>query len=130
MTTGPLELVAVIAQALGALTPAEHPLRHEVEQRLRTRQREDGSFGDLVDTAHALQSLVALGHTDVQAERAARSIVEQLRHATADELDGQTGETARAVERGLGLSPAGFDPSAGPREAALALHAYAAAGGR
>jgi hypothetical protein len=45
---------------------------------------------------------------------------------SADELDAWS----RPVAWGLGLSPAGFDPSAGPREAALALQAYAAAGGR
>lgn len=126
VTTGPLATVVRIAEALGALTPPEHPLRREVEERLRGRQREDGSFGDVVSTAHALQSLVALGHTDVQARRAAHWLAEQVLHASPTQLDA----TTRPVDRGLGLSPAGFDPSAGPRETALALHAYATAGGR
>lgn len=125
ISAGPLELVATLARTLGALTPAEHPLRHEVEARLRTRQREDGSFGGCSDTAHALAALVALGHTDVQASRAAHWLSEHLCHTPADQLDGWS----RPVDRGLGLSPTGFDPSAGPREAALALQAYVAAGG-
>jgi squalene-hopene/tetraprenyl-beta-curcumene cyclase len=126
VTAGPLGGVAHLAHALAALTPANHPLRGELEQRLRGRQREDGSFGSTVDTAHALQGLVALGHTDVQAQRAARWLAGHVLRTSADELDAW----ARPVACGLGLSPAGFDPSAGPREAALALQAYAAAGGR
>jgi hypothetical protein len=69
---------------------------------------------------------VALGQTDVQAQRAARWLAGHVQRTSADELDAWS----RPVERGLGLSPAAFDPSAGPREAALALAAYAAAGGR
>ncbi|MEX1362685.1 MAG: hypothetical protein AB1Z98_06130 [Nannocystaceae bacterium] len=126
VSAGPLDLVAVLAEAVGLLAPADHPLRTQLEQRLRSRQREDGSFGACDDTAYALQALVALGHTDVQAERAARWLTLHLLETSADELD--TG--SRPIDRGLGLSPAGFDPSAGPREAALALHAYAVAGGR
>lgn len=126
VTAGPLELVAVLAEALGSLTDADHPLRREVELRLRSRQHEDGSFGPCEHTAYALQALVALGHTDVQAARAARWLSEHLLQTPADGCDAWS----RPLDRGLGLSPAGFDPSAGPREAALALHAYAAAGGR
>jgi hypothetical protein len=87
---------------------------------------EDGSFGTTVDTAHALQGFVALGRTDVQAQRAARWLASRVQRTAADELDAWS----RPVARGLGLSPAGFDPSAGPREAALALAGYMAAGGR
>lgn len=125
VSVGPLGAVVPIAEVLGVLTVADHPLRREVEQRLRVRQREDGSFGDPVDTAHALQSLVALGHTDVQAQRAARRLADQVLHLPPDQLDAWS----RPVDRGLGLSPAGFDPSAGPREAALALQSYLTAGG-
>lgn len=126
VTAGSLQLVARVAEALGALVPEGHALRRDLEQRLRTRQHEDGSFGSVVDTAHALQGLVALGHTDVQAQRAARWLASHVQRTPADELDAWS----RPVARGLGLSPAGFDPSAGPREAALALAAYMAAGGR
>jgi len=126
VSVGPLRTVVCIAEALGALTPSDHPLRRDVEERLRGRQREDGSFGDPVDTAHALQSLVALGHTDVQARRAARWLAEHVLRTDPEDLDAWS----RPVQRGLGLSPDGFDPSAGPREAAIALHAYTAAGGR
>jgi squalene-hopene/tetraprenyl-beta-curcumene cyclase len=123
---GSLAVVARLAEALGALVPSGHAVRRELEQRLRTRQREDGSFGSTVDTAHALQGLVALGQTDVQAQRAARWLCAHVQRTPADELDAWS----RPVARGVGLSPAGFDPSAGPREAALALAAYQAAGGR
>ncbi len=126
ISVGPLETVAVLAQALGSSFPDDHPLRHEVEQRLRTRQREDGSFGALHETAYALQGLVALGHTDVQAQRAARWLAHQITQRNLGPLDAGSAP----VQRGLGLSPAGFDPSAGPRETALALHAYTTAGGR
>lgn len=126
VTAGSLQLVARVAEALGALVPEGHALRRDVEQRLRVRQHEDGSFGSAVDTAHALQGFVALGHTDVQAQRAARWLASHVQRSSADELDAWS----RPVARGLGLSPAGFDPSAGPREAALALAAYMAAGGR
>jgi len=126
VTAGPLALVARLAETLGALVPSGHAVRRELEQRLRARQREDGSFGSAEDTAHALQGLVALGQTDVQAQRAARWLAGHVVRSGADELDAWS----RPVTRGLGLSPAGFDPSAGPREAALALAAYAAAGGR
>lgn len=126
VSSGALDVVARLCEALGALVPASHTLRGALEQRLRARQREDGSFGTAVDTAHALAGLVALGHTDVQAQRAARWLAGHAQHTSADELDAWS----RPVARGLGLSPAGFDPSAGPREIALALAAYAAAGGR
>ncbi len=126
VSAGALSGVAHLAEALGALAPSNHGLRRELEQRLRGRQREDGSFGAAVDTAHALQAFVALGHTDVQAQRAARWLTNHVMRTSADELDAWS----RPVAWGLGLSPAGFDPSAGPREIALALKAYTAAGGR
>lgn len=125
-TVGPLGTVAALAEALGALAPGPHPLRRELEQRLRGRQREDGSFGRSVDTAHALRALVALGHTDVQAQRAARWLADHALHHQGGEHDAWS----LPVARGLGLSPVGFDPSAGARESALALSAYLAAGGR
>ncbi|MCH9686212.1 MAG: hypothetical protein K0V04_32565 [Deltaproteobacteria bacterium] len=126
VSAGPLSTVAVIAKALGSSFAPNHPLRAEVEQRLRTRQREDGSFGAMHDTAYALQGLVALGHTDVQPRRAAH----WLANAVNRRAPGTADAVSPPVTRGLGLSPAGFDPSAGPREAALALHAYSAAGGQ
>ena len=125
-SAGSLRTVAALGEALGTLTPATHTLRREVEQRLRVRQLEDGSFGTAVDTALALQALVALGVTDVQAQRAARWLASHVLRGSGHELDAGS----PPVARGLGLSPAGFDPSAGPREAALALQAYLAAGGR
>ncbi|MEM7154325.1 MAG: hypothetical protein AAF799_15875 [Myxococcota bacterium] len=119
-TIGPLETTAVLARAVGALCPASNPLVQQLDRRLRARQLEDGSFGSSTDTAHALRGLLALGRPDVQAERAADWLADHVQHCPARQLE----TWSRPVARGLGLSPAGFDPSAGPREAALALDAY------
>ncbi|MCX4242832.1 hypothetical protein [Paraliomyxa miuraensis] len=122
VTTGRLSTVAALAEALGPLTPTSHPLRRELEQRLRVRQHEDGGFGPIVDTAHALQAMLALGLHDVQTQRAAAWLATRAMR----DRDGELASWSQPVDRGLGLSPAGFDPSAGPRETAIALQAYLA----
>ncbi|MEM6990988.1 MAG: hypothetical protein AAF721_10835 [Myxococcota bacterium] len=119
----PLATLAAVAETAGALCPAEHGLRTAVEHTLRARQREDGSFGTVVDTARALHGLVRLGHTCVQAQRAARNLVEALVHPDT------TADSWGALAPGFGLDPMGGDPSAGVRSAAVALSAYVDAGG-
>ncbi|MBL4686642.1 MAG: hypothetical protein JKY37_18745 [Nannocystaceae bacterium] len=118
-----LATLSAIAQTAGALCPPEHRLRTAVEHTLRARQREDGSFGTMADTALALLGLVKLGHTCVQAQRAARNLVEALTHPDTD-ADGWG-----ALSQGFGLDPMAQDPSAGIRQAAIALSAYLDAGG-
>lgn len=119
----PLATLCAIAEAAGTLCPADDRLRTAVEHTLRARQREDGSFGTVVDTALALHGLVKLGHTCVQAQRAARNLAEVL-------LDPQTGaDGLSALTPGFGLDPVVRDPSAGIRQAAIALSAYVDAGG-
>lgn len=124
MHARPLATVTSVARCAGTLLPASHPLSATTEQALRTRQREDGSFGTPVDTARALSALVAMGHTCVQARRAARNLVEVL---AAPETSPDT--WGALANRGFGLDPMGRDPSAGPREAAMALQAFADRGG-
>lgn len=129
ISAGPLRTIAALAEAIGALCPEGDSLRREFELRLRSRQREDGSFGAVDETAYALTALVALGNTDVQAQRAAHWLAD-LAANDPDDRDDRVEAFARPVARGVGLSPMGFDPSAAPRETALALHAYVAAGGQ
>lgn len=119
----PLATLCAIAEAAGTLCPADDRLRTAVEHTLRARQREDGSFGTVVDTALALNGLVRLGHTCVQAQRAARNLAEVLLDPRTD-ADGLS-----ALTPGFGLDPVARDPSAGIRQAAIALSAYVDAGG-
>lgn len=120
----PMSTLAALARCVGALCPAEHPLRHGVEEQLRRRQREAGDFGSVVDTALALQALCRLGRPCVQARRAARDLVSHLdRRAEDDPVF-----SARTTT-GFGLCTHALDPSAGVREATLALDAFARAGG-
>ncbi|MBC8071780.1 MAG: hypothetical protein IAG13_25870, partial [Deltaproteobacteria bacterium] len=116
-----LPTLCTLARTTGALLPEEHALRREIERRIRTRQRDDGSFGSVLDTALSLRALLALGHTCVQAQRAARHLVDaalrehvELSHGTA------------ITNGGFGLSPEVVDPSAPARETLLALRGWAA----
>ncbi len=118
-----LETLADLALMSAALCAADHPLRRAVEHQLRVRQREDGTFGPPVATAAALAGLCAVQDgVCVQAQRAARALVQQIEASDAD-LPGTT-------IAGHGFSPTCQDPSAGTREAAIALRAFAARGGR
>ncbi len=111
--------LAVAARAAAHTCPAADPWRREVEQRLRARQSEDGSFGqDVADTGRALRALLALGERPcVQARRAAAWLVEHTDAGRPSPCDG------------VGLSPILHDDTAADREAAIALRAFAAAGG-
>lgn len=122
-----LATLGELAVCAAALCPPTHPLRQTVERQLRGRQREDGSFGAPVDTALAMQGLMALeGGACPQTQRAARHLVQLLESADTGELANLGG----AWTPGLGLSPVCHDPSAGVREAALALTQFAAHGGQ
>lgn len=126
--------LAELALCAAALCPPTHPLRQTVERQLRTRQREDGGFGTPVHTALAAQGLMTLeGGVCIQTQRAIRNLVQfldrdppALAQAAAD---GEVGELGGAWADGFGLSPVVHDPSAGVREAALALGQFAALGG-
>lgn len=127
-----LATLGELALSTAVLCPPTHPLRQTIERQLRGRQREDGGFGSAVDTAVAMQGLMALeGAACIQTQRAARHLVQLLDSAPeglaqaelSDRLGG--GWTA-----GLGLTPACHDPSAGVREAALALALFADHGGQ
>lgn len=112
--------LCTVARCAAALVPEEHALRRQVEKRIRNRQREDGSFGDLRDTAVGLHALLDLGHLCVQARRAARYLVA----ATAAGPDRFVQAPARS-HGGFGLSPETLDPSAAVREALSSLQIYA-----
>jgi squalene-hopene/tetraprenyl-beta-curcumene cyclase len=134
-----LATLGELALCAAALCPPTHPLRATVERQLRARQREDGSYGAAVDTALAMQGLMALEHgACIQTQRAARHLVgllEQGPHAAPDEAPPRAGlelsqRLGGAWVPGLGLSPLCLDPTAGVREAALALTQFAAHGGQ
>ena len=116
-----IETLAALAKAVSTTCPADHPLRGEIERRLRGRQREDGSFGDVVETAQALSGLLdVIGEPCVQVRRAAAFLAEEVERL-GDDLE-HHGATGR---HGFGLSSDTFDPSAGAREVCLALTAFA-----
>lgn len=117
----PLGTLSAVARAAGALLPEDHALRRGLEQRIRARQREDGGFGSLVDTAHALRGLVDLGHACVQAGRAARHLLAAIDADTDAFTSGRT-----TCCSGPGLSPDTIDPTAAGRHAAAALQRWAA----
>jgi hypothetical protein len=114
--------LSALASCCGAVCPRGHELRREIERRLRARQREDGSFGSIVDTSRALVALLELGPACVQTTRAARFLVGALERAPED--------AGTVVDGGFGLSPSVYDPTAGAREAALALEHFQARGGK
>ena len=127
-----LATLGELALCTAALCPPTHPLRQTIERQLRGRQREDGSYGAPVATAVAMQGLMALeGGACIQTQRAARHLVQLLDGAPADlGPAGLTDRLGGAWAAGLGLSPQVRDPSAGVREAALALTLFAAHGGQ
>jgi hypothetical protein len=55
-----LATLGELALCSATLCPPTHPLRQTIERQLRGRQREDGSFGSVVDTALAMHALMAL----------------------------------------------------------------------
>ncbi|HWB78175.1 MAG TPA: hypothetical protein VG755_24590, partial [Nannocystaceae bacterium] len=115
-----LRTLCTLARTTGALLPEEHPLRRDVERRIRTRQRDDGSFGTVLDTAMSLRALLALGHACVQAQRAARHLVGAVEREHSELVHGTA-----LTPGGFGLSPETVDPSAPARESLLALRAWA-----
>ena len=125
LATMPMSTLSALAECAGAHTRADDALRGDVEEALRRRQRESGDYGGVVDTALALQAFVGLGETCVQARRAAQALAKAFAPGDRD-LPG----LSQSVSTGFGLSPEGLDPSAGVRESAIALRAFAAAGGR
>lgn len=120
-----IDILSALARCCGAVCPPEHALRKETERRLRARQREDGSFGDMVDTARALTGLLDLGPVCVQVTRAVRYLVEAI-----DRAGPGLEHMGSVTDDGFGLSPDVIDPSAGAREAALALEEFLARGGK
>ena len=116
-----IDTLAALAKAVSTTCPGDHPLRGEVERRLRARQREDGSFGNLVETSHALIGLLDLiGEPCVQVRRAAAHLAGAVRRLGDDlEHEGTTSQ------QGFGLSADTHDPSAGAREVSQALAAFA-----
>lgn len=116
--------LAALVRATARQCPSDDPLRVECERRLRTRQREDGSFGDELSTARALLALIACGAPCVQADRAARDLVARVgllaRTTTAGVLPSLPDRRIPAY----GLSPWLADPSAGVTEIYRALAAF------
>lgn len=120
-----IETLAVLARCVSAVCPRNHPLKAELERRLRTRQREDGSFGTIEDTARALCALLDLGEPCVQVGRATKYLTAAV-HERPDEL-----LRGIAVSHGgFGLSRECFDPSAAARLTAAALRRTIHAGRR
>lgn len=115
--------IAALVRATTAQCPPNHPLRVAAERQLRTKQWEDGSFGDELSTARALLALIDCGEPCIQAHRAARYLVARV-GAIARE---QTGDAPICTDRelpGYGLAPQLADPSAGAREIHLALTTF------
>ena len=117
--TRSIRTLSSLAGAAVATCPPSHPMRQEMEHRLRARQREDGSFGDLVATAQALCALLELSGACVQCHRAARHLAEAVDRHGAD-LE----RASQATCQGFGLSPRLEDPSATAREVSLALRTF------
>lgn len=113
--------LAAVVRALAAQGRGE--ARKACERQLRTKQWEDGSFGDELSTARALLALIACGGPCVQAERAARWLVRRV-----GELGGEARGDAPSVPSarvpGYGLSSWLRDPSAGVRDIHAALTSF------
>jgi squalene-hopene/tetraprenyl-beta-curcumene cyclase len=127
-----LATLGELALCSATLCPPTHPLRQTIERQLRGRQREDGSFGSAVDTASAMHALMALeGAVCIQTQRAARHLVHLLDSAPLELAEAELSERLGGEwTPGLGLTPLCHDPSAGVREAALALAMFAERGGQ
>ncbi len=117
-----LATLAELGSALALQLPPEHDFRRSVDRLLRSRQREDGSFGTVVDTARVLSALLDLDGDCVQSRRAADWLVERVESRSDADLVHLESDLAR----GVGLSPSIADGSAGARETHLALRRYRA----
>lgn len=80
--TWSVQVLAAVSRALSSRLPRTHETRQKIEQTLRRRQREDGGFGDLRETAHALEALSREAGPCVQANRAATHLVDAVRRAS------------------------------------------------
>jgi squalene-hopene/tetraprenyl-beta-curcumene cyclase len=118
-----------VVRAAAAQCSAEHPLRRGAEALLRSRQAEDGSFGDEVATARAVMALLECGGKPcVQTVRAARQLV--VRVEQLDRGEDSVPIVANVEQPGFGLSPRLRDPSAGVRDIHAALLAFRGRDGR
>ncbi|PRQ02515.1 Squalene--hopene cyclase [Enhygromyxa salina] len=115
--------VAEVVRASAAQCVPDHPLRTACEQLLRSRQREDGSFGDELSTARALIAMIACGEPCVQAQRAARHLVARV-GLLARETLADAPSLPDTELPGYGLSPRLRDPSAGVRDIHTALLSF------
>lgn len=115
--------LTALAECAGALCGAQHNLRNAVEWRLRAKQREDGSFGGMTETALAVRGLLALGDPCVQAIRAMRWIVERL------QTDEHALDDSQLSHEGVGLTPWTLDRTAAAREVLRTLTRFEQSGG-
>jgi squalene-hopene/tetraprenyl-beta-curcumene cyclase len=115
--------LAELVRASVAQCPPGDPLRVAAERQLRTKQWEDGSFGDELSTARALLALIDCGEPCIQAHRAARYLVARVGGIARERAD-DAPVCADPQVAGYGLSPRLLDPSAGVREIHLALAAF------
>lgn len=111
---------ATVGRCVAAVFEPQSELRARVEQSLRSRQREDGSFGTVVDTARALGGLLALDGPCVQAQRAARFLVDVVERSDSSSI----ADIGSSTARGFGTSRTLVDESAGVRETRIALGEY------
>ncbi len=130
-------LAEVVRMSASQCSP-DHPLRRDAEQLLRSRQWEDGSFGDEVSTARALLALLATASGGrgsaperpcVQCRRAARFLVARV-GLLARESSSEIPIVPNVEQPGFGLSPRLRDPSAGVRDIHVALLAFRERGGQ
>ena len=111
--------LAAVVRALALQASPDDPLRRSCERLLRTRQREDGSFGTELETARAVLALLATDAPCVQAQRATRYLVDRV--AARAEAGAGAPSICDDALPGFGLSPTLRDPSAGVREIYTAL---------
>jgi squalene-hopene/tetraprenyl-beta-curcumene cyclase len=117
-----------VLRAAAVQCSSEHPLRRRAETLVRSRQAEDGSFGDEVATARAVLALLECGKPCVQTVRAVRQLIGRV--AQLDALEGAVPCIANQEQPGFGLSPRLRDPSAGVRDIHIALLAFRTRGGQ
>lgn len=117
--------VTEVARAAAAQCIPDHPLRCAAEALLRSRQAEDGSFGDEVATARSVLALLECSGNQpcVQTVRAARQLVARVEQLAAVEPD-SVPRIANVEAPGFGLSPRLRDPSAAVRDIHAALLAF------
>ncbi|KIG17370.1 Squalene--hopene cyclase [Enhygromyxa salina] len=111
--------LAEVVRATAIQCVPDNPLRKACEQRLRTKQLEDGSFGDELATARGLLALIAAGEPCAQAQRAARHLVGRV-----GQIPDDAPSLPDAALPGYGLSPRLRDPSAGARAIHAALSSF------